>query len=203
MVDGDVVPSNRGALPFPAQKWYLETLVTDSKYQLLREKFPEGVYQLKVIPSFLKTVKSMPIHLSDWQRSYKLERHKSAKKGIEKADALFQVPGRYRIYYTLKENQLEQFFELNSPVDKAYVILSTAPGGEGRAVNYAKTVMADFSAQEVTTGGRKIFVLGDLEGLKGGINVRNKSIPICSQDWNLISLDYSTYLLLATCGLCC
>ncbi len=190
VVDGDVVPSNWSALQISAQKWYLETLVTDSKYQLPTQ-LPEGVYQLKGNTLISENGEIYANTSFGLAKVIQTGETQKVLRVSEKADALFQVPGGYRIYYTLKGNQLEQFFELNSPVDKAYVILSTAPGGEGRAVNYAKTVMADFSAQEVTTGGRKIFVLGDLEGLRSGINVRNKSIPIVRKDWNLISLDYS------------
>lgn len=115
-------------------------------------------------------------------------------KSSEKADALFSVPGGYRIYYTLKENTIEQFFEIKSPVDSAYVILSTAPEEGYVRVSYAKMAVESILSEEVTTGGRKIFILGYQEGLTNGLNLRNKILNIIRNDWNKIELNYtSTY----------
>lgn len=187
VADGDQIPNNWSILQISAQKWYLETQSTDPKYQMPIQ-LPVGNYQLingMLVSDSGDTYVNTPFGLA------KLIQNGETKKVLrvsEKTSALFRVPGSYKIYYTLKGNQLEQFFELNSPVDKAFVILSTAPGEE-RNVYYAK--MAVSAADEVSSSGRKIFILGNMEGLKNGINIRNKNIQIVRKDWNRINLNYS------------
>ena len=189
VVDGEQIPNGWSILQISAQKWYLETQSTDSKY-LLPVQLPEGNYQLK---NGMLVSESGDTYVNTSFGLAKLIQNGETKKVLrvsEKASALFRVPGSYSIYYTLKGNQLEQFFELNSPVDKAFVMLSTAPG-EGRNVYYTKMEMAAVAADEVSSSGRKIFILGDMEGLKSGMNIRNKNIQIVRKDWNTIYLGYS------------
>ncbi len=111
----------------------------------------------------------------------------------ENAQAIFQVPGSYRIYYTLNGNTLEQFFEINSPIDSAYVIISSGIDERNLRTDtyYLKMAVAQSVAEESVETGRKIFVLGQLSGLKNGINLKNKTLNIQRTDWNLIELPYT------------
>ncbi|MEJ5257732.1 MAG: hypothetical protein WHS64_05740 [Fervidobacterium sp.] len=188
--DGFVLPENWEVVLTTAQKWYVETREVQPKYQIPAE-LPLGTYHMigeKLVAEDGQIYVNTPFGLAKVIESGKSER---ILRVSSKSDVLFSVPGGYKIYYTLKNNVLEQFFAIDSPVDKAYVILSTAPGEQQVMYNKVAMVAESAMAEEYGAAGRKIFVLGNLEGLKRGIHLKNKSLQITRRDVNLIRLSYS------------
>lgn len=184
------VPDGWNVLHVSSDKWYLEKKNVYPEY-LLPTQMPEGKYKITANiavsdngEKFVQTPFGLAKIIQEGRTSTIL-------KSAQKTDALFQVPGGYRIYYTLKETTLEQFFEIRSPIDKAYVILSTSPEENMARVSYAKMSIQASLSDEVVSDGRKIFILGYLEGLTTGLNVRNKVLNITRKDWNKIELNYN------------
>lgn len=184
-------PDSWNVLQVSADRWYIERKVFQQEYINVKE-LPEGKYTISgnvaVFENGDKYV-STPFGLAKVINEGKTS---NVLKVASKSDALFSVPGGYRIYYTLKGNTLEQFFELRSPVDKAYVILSSAPEEGLARVSYSKmSLSAESVAEEISGSGRKIFVLGYIEGLLNGLNIRNKVLPVTRKDFNKIELPYT------------
>ncbi|MEN3041770.1 MAG: hypothetical protein ABDH59_00440 [Fervidobacterium sp.] len=183
------VPDGWNVLHISSPRWYVENNTIQPEY-LIPANLPEGKY--KIIGNIATSDNGEKYTQTPFGLAKILNEGKTSSviKLTEKSDALFSVPGGYRIYYTLKETILEQFFEIKSPVDKAYVILSTAPEENIVRTSYSKMALETIS-EEVTTAGRKIFILGYQEGLRKGINIRNKTLSITRQDWNKIYLNYN------------
>jgi len=184
------LPDGWSVLQVSASRWYTEKKSTQSEY-LIPVELPSGKYKITsnmAISESGEKYVNTPFGLG---KVINEGRNITILKSSEKTDALFSVPGGYRIYYTLKENTMEQFFELRSPIDKAYVILSTAPNETYTRVSYAKMAVESALSEEVTTGGRKIFILGYQEGLTSGLNLRNKVFTVTRKDWNKIELNYT------------
>lgn len=118
----------------------------------------------------------------------------------EESDVLFKVPASVVVYYILKGDVLEQFFRLQAPVDKAHVIISTAPYEEvERASMYitlyrlttrVKSTSPEALYEETSYAGMKMFLFGDVEGLDKDINIKNKTIKVDRKDFNRIRLTY-------------
>ncbi|WP_448377298.1 hypothetical protein [Fervidobacterium sp.] len=184
------LPADWQVIQTSASKWYIESKNIGPRYQIPVELAP-GTYTIQ--DGYLVSENGEVFINTSYGLAKVIEKPKidNVLRMSEKADVLFQIPGSYRIYYSLKDDVLEQFFSLRAPIDKAYVILSTAPE-EQRSVNLAYSKMAAAeSAQEVGSAGRKIFVLGNMEGLNNGINIKNKSIKVIRKDVNRINLNYS------------
>ncbi|AMW32772.1 hypothetical protein SAMN04488510_10223 [Fervidobacterium changbaicum] len=187
--DGFVVPQDWQVLQVSASRWYVESKKTDTKYEL-PSTLPLGTYTITenyLVSETGEVFANTPFGLAKVLEKGKVQ---NVLKLSEKADVLFRIPGFYRIYYSLKGDMLEQFFELRAPVENAYVILSTAP--EESRVAFSKMAVAQsVEAVETSAAGRKIFILGNMEGLDKGINIRNKVIKVVRRDVNRITLNYS------------
>ncbi len=188
--DGFVIPENWQVLQTSALKWYVESKVTQTKYEL-PTTLPLGTY--RIVENYLLSETGDMFANTAFGLAKVLEKGKTENilRISEKADVLFKIPGSYRIYYSLKKDILEQFFELRAPIEKAYVILSTAPE-ETRATTYSKMALAQsVEALETISAGRKIFILGNMEGLDKGLNIKNKIIKVARKDVNRINLTYN------------
>lgn len=193
--DGFALPEDWNVMLTTARKWYIETRKSQAKYQIPVE-LPPGIYQ--IFKEKLTTEDGQKYVNTDFGLAKVVEDWKTERilRMSSKSEVLFRVPGGYRVYYTLKGNMLDQFFEINSPVDKAYVILSTASEEQYETrVFYDKSMEREAPEdewyREYDTNGRKLSVLGNLEGLKNGIHIRNKSLQVTRRDINFISLRYS------------
>ncbi len=185
-----IIPTDWQVIQTTASKWYIESKNIGPKYQIPVELAP-GIYTMKdgyLISENGDVFMNTPYGLAKVIEKPEAE---NLLRMSENADVLFQIPGSYRIYYSLKDDVFEQFFLLRAPIDKAYVILSTAPE-EQRNSNavYSKMAFGE-SAQELSSSGRKMFVLGNMEGLSSGINIKNKSIKVIRKDLNRINLTYT------------
>jgi hypothetical protein len=190
VIDGFVIPENWQVLHTSASKWYVESKVTQTKYEL-PTTLPLGTY--KILENYLVSETGDVFTNTAFGLARVLEKGKTENvlRLSEKSDVLFRIPASYRIYYSLKEDTLEQFFELRAPIEKAFVILSTAPE-ETRAKTFSKMSLAQSSeAVETTSAGRKIFVLGNMVGLDKGVNIKNKTIRVVRKDVNRIYLAYN------------
>jgi hypothetical protein len=190
VVDGFVIPENWQVLHTSASKWYVESKVTQTKYEL-PTTLPLGTY--KILENYLISESGDVFTNTAFGLARVLEKGKTENvlRLSEKSDVLFRIPGSYRIYYSLKEDTLEQFFELRAPIEKAFVILSTAPE-ETRATTFSKMSLAQSSeAVETTSAGRKIFVLGNMVSLDKGVNIKNKTTKVVRKDVNRIYLAYN------------
>ncbi|MGC8820159.1 MAG: hypothetical protein ACP5PP_03495 [Fervidobacterium sp.] len=193
--DGFEIPNDWKVLQVSALRWYVEKKKERPKY-FLPIQIPKGTYE--VYDENLFVFENGDKYTSTTFGIAKViseEKIKNILRVSEPANALFFVPGGYRIYYVLQENTLEQFFEIRSPVDKAYVILSSSPE-EGTQILYsvryeAREEKKYLEAEEASAVGLKIFVLGYLEGLGESIHIRNKLINVVRKDWQLIDLYYS------------
>lgn len=190
VVDGFVIPENWQVLHTSASKWYVESKVTQTKYEL-PTTLPLGTY--KILENYLISETGDVFTNTAFGLARVLEKGKTENvlRLSEKSDVLFRIPGSYRIYYSLKEDTLEQFFELRAPIEKAFVILSTAPE-ETRATTFSKMSLAQSAeAVETTSAGRKIFILGNMVGLDKGVNIKNKTTKVVRKDVNRIYLAYN------------
>jgi hypothetical protein len=190
VMDGFVIPENWQVLHTSASKWYVESRVTQTKYEL-PTTLPLGTY--KILENYLISESGDMFTNTAFGLARVLEKGKTENvlRLSEKSDVLFKIPGSYRIYYSLKEDTLEQFFELRAPIEKAFVILSTAPE-ETRATTFSKMSLAQSAeAVETTSAGRKIFILGNMVGLDKGVNIKNKTIRVVRKDVNRIYLAYN------------
>uniref|UniRef100_A0A7V4FJ50 Uncharacterized protein n=3 Tax=Fervidobacterium pennivorans TaxID=93466 RepID=A0A7V4FJ50_FERPE len=190
VADGFVIPENWQVLHTSASKWYVESKVTKTKYEL-PTTLPLGTY--KILENYLISETGDMFTNTAFGLARVLEKGKTENvlRLSEKSDVLFRIPGSYRIYYSLKEDTLEQFFELRAPIEKAFVILSTAPE-ETRATTFSKMSLAQSAgAVETTSAGRKIFILGNMVGLDKGINIKNKTTKVVRKDVNRIYLAYN------------
>jgi hypothetical protein len=190
VADGFVIPESWQVLQASASKWYVESTATQTKYEL-PTTLPLGTY--KILENYLVSETGDMFTNTAFGLAKVLEKGKTENvlRLSEEADVLFRIPGSYRIYYSLKEDTLEQFFELKAPIEKAYVILSTAPD-ETRATTFNKMTLAQsVEALETSSAGRKIFVLGNMEGLDKGLNIKNKTVKVVRKDINRISLTYN------------
>ncbi len=190
VADGFVIPENWKVLHTSASKWYVESKVTQTKYEL-PTTLPRGTY--KIQENYLVSETGDVFTNTAFGLARVLEKGKTENvlRLSEKSDVLFRIPGSYRIYYSLKEDTLEQFFELRAPIEKAFVILSTAPE-ETRVTTYSKMAVAQsVEAVETTSAGRKIFILGNMEGLDKGVNIKNKTTKVVRKDVNRIYLAYN------------
>ncbi len=185
------VPEGWRVLQVSSNRWYIESHTESQKYEIPTE-LPHGIYELNGNVAIFENGEKYVQTPFGIGKLVKESRAKNVLKSSEKAEALFAVPGSFRIYYVLKESTLEQFFEIRSPVEKAYVVLSTAPEENNVRLLYSKAVTAGSAmAEEVTAEGRKIFILGYQEGLKNGMNIRNKVLNITRKDWQKINLQYT------------
>lgn len=190
LVDPDFeVPEGWNVLHVSSNRWYVESKIVPPVYELVQQ-LPTGRFTLSgntaIFESgevFVQTPFGLAKQISDG-RTLRVLRHEG------RAEALFSVPGGFRIYYNLLGDSLEQFFELRSPVERAFVILSLAPEEVVRGYTLAKAA-AELAAPETTESGRKLIVLGNLEGLRDGINVRNKVMKVARRDWNKVDLAYT------------
>ncbi|WP_448374942.1 hypothetical protein [Fervidobacterium sp.] len=99
----------------------------------------------------------------------------------------------------MKEDILEQFFEVFAPIDRAFVIISNAPE-ESRNhhyrhnVLYAPTFQMDNSDEKefetFESTGRKLFSLDELNGLNKRLNIKNKTMKVERRDINFVELNY-------------
>ncbi|MFN6992484.1 MAG: hypothetical protein ACK4MM_07185, partial [Fervidobacterium sp.] len=183
-------PSDWVVLQVTADKWYVERKSVPQEYVTIKD-FPEGKYNIvgniAIFEDGNRYVNT-PFGLAKIVSDGKIF---NVLRTNENSEALFSVPGGYRIYYTLKGDTLEQFFEIRSPIDKAFVILSTAPEEGPVRLSYSKMAVATEQFAEISSGGRKIFVLGYLEGLTNGLNIRNKVLSTARKDTNKIELAYN------------
>lgn len=185
------VPEGWRVLQVSSSRWYIESYTENQKYEIPVE-LPRGIYELNDNVAIFENGEKYVQTPFGIGKLVKESQAKNVLKSSDKAEALFAVPGGFRIYYVLKENTLEQFFEIRSPIDKAYVVLSTAPEENNVRLMYSKAVAAESAmAEEVTAEGRKIFILGYQEGLKNGVNIRNKVLNITRKDWQKINLQYT------------
>ncbi|ODN31331.1 hypothetical protein [Fervidobacterium thailandense] len=179
------LPSDWQILHVSASKWSLVTEYTPAKY-LLPVELPRGVYQLKealAITESGETYVNTPFGVA---KLLTAESRKNVINSSEQAEALFKIPASHRIYYVLKGDRLEQYFYIFAAVDSAFVILSSVPQERGY-VPMAKMMAA---ADESTVSGRKLFVIGTVNELSKGVNIRNKTIQVTRKDWNVIELNY-------------
>jgi len=196
--DEFTVPEDWKVLSTSARSWYVESVDIQPKY-LFPTDIPPGTYRL--INGSFESESGETFTKTRLGIVKVVEKGKSEKKlrVSEKAEAVFQIPGAYRIYYTLKEDILEQFFEVFAPIDSAFVIVSNAPEESRNQyyrhdVLYAPTLQMDDSEREefevFESTGRKLFALGELNGLNKRLNVKNKTMKVERRDVNIVELSY-------------
>ncbi len=180
------LPTNWQIAHVSASKWSLVTEHSPAKY-LLPVELPRGVYQLT---ESIVTTESGETYISTPFGIAKLvvaESKKNIIKSSEQADALFRIPASHRIYYVLRGDKLEQYFYIYAAIDSAFVILSSIPQERGY-IPTGKILAA--AAEESTVSGRKLFVIGVVDELSKGVNIRNKVIQVSRKDWNVVELNY-------------
>lgn len=180
------LPADWQVVHVSAGKWSLVPEYSPAKY-LLPAELPRGVYQLNeniALNESGETYVNTPFGIA---KILAPESKKNVIESSEQAEALFRIPASHRIYYVLKGDKLEQYFYVYAAVDSAFVVLSSVPQERGY-VPTVKTLAA--AVEESTVSGRKFFVLGTLNGLSKGVNIRNKSVQITRKDWNVVDLNY-------------
>ncbi|ABR30411.1 hypothetical protein SU69_02785 [Thermosipho melanesiensis] len=100
------------------------------------------------------------------------------------ATATFLINGGFEFSYILKESELYQFLNIFADIDNAFVLVVSEPRNTYRT----------FSAklEEKNIEGKKIYQLGQLEGLKNKKHVLLDKINIVRSNYNLIEIGDSS-----------
>ncbi|QTA37239.1 hypothetical protein JYK00_05705 [Thermosipho ferrireducens] len=187
--NGYEIPENWEPLTVDAQRWFIETKEYNMKFVLATVDDLSGI--VTVDDGYYVDSDGNKYAFIDGNLFGKVYRQESSKRYLlfdsKIATATFKVPSLFEIYYVLKNDELFQFFRVKSDVDEAFVVAVLSPAG-----GYIKQRSYAMMSEGINSLGKKIYILGELDGLKNGMNILRKTLKIEREDYNFVYLNFKS-----------